>query len=205
MLRKTRLLALRASLLALFAASGGIASACFTPEYVDQEPGNASGSTLSFAVDASQFPPCQDVTPVPASSVAWTVTTHAFGGRFAPRNVGAIWIEDETGVYVDTLEQWGTTRKKWLKGYLAATEEQYVDAQSGATLLRHETHAGTWDLRSSTGCELAAGAYVLALELTDRSGTGALERLPIELTAAGTLELTNLPQFSSIVLQVESP
>lgn len=182
-----------------------VVGSCYSPQFDDREPGNASGSAASFAVDASQFPPCQDTPPLAATSLRWSITTHAFGGRFAPRNVGAFWIEDSSGAYLDTLEQWGTTRKKWLKGYLEATAEVYVDATSGATLVRHGAHEGDWDLKTSTGCDVGPGDYQLVMELTDRSGTGVVERIAFEVGAAVSLKSTNLPQFSSIVLQVETP
>jgi hypothetical protein len=40
------------------------------------------------------------------TSLTFDVTTKAPGGRYQPRNVGAIWVEDSSGKLVKSLEVW---------------------------------------------------------------------------------------------------
>ena len=177
--------------------------ACYQPRYEDAEPGNDTDSIRSFFVDASQFPPCQPGEPLAVEEVHWRITTVSAGGRFAPRNVGAFWIESTDGAYVDTLEQWGTTRKKWLSAYNEATDGEYSDAVSGATRIRHEEHEGTWDLHDRFGCPVPPGAFVLRMELTDRSGVGPEESAEFKVGPAGSWEPPDFLNFTGISLRFE--
>ncbi|MES1171600.1 MAG: DUF2271 domain-containing protein, partial [Bacteroidota bacterium] len=106
------------------------------------------------------------------------------GGRFAPRNVGAVWIERASGEFVRTLEEWGGMRAKWLTNWQSASSGNTVDAVTGATLDRHVTHAARWDLKDAHGCDVPDGPHVLRVELTDRSGTGAVESVAFDKSDA---------------------
>jgi hypothetical protein len=116
--------------------------------------------------------------PSALRALKFIVSTSPVGGRFAPRNVGAIWIETGAGTFVRTLEVWGNMRAKWLSAWLASGAGDTVDAVTGATLAEHLTHTVTWNLRDAHGCEAPAGQYALRIELTDRSGAGATLAIP---------------------------
>jgi len=143
--------------------------------------GGAGPPVELFRRDAPLPLVCDDVTPPEATEVTVSVRTSPAGGRFAPRNVGAIWIERPGGVFVRTLAQWGQVRRRYLTAFLAASRGDVVDAVTGATLRSHQVHEVRWDLRDARRCAVGAGSFVLALELTDRNGAGPVLRVPFEL------------------------
>jgi hypothetical protein len=104
-------------------------------------------------------------------------TTNA-GGRYAPRNVGVIWIEDGNGRFVKTLKRWGKLRAKWLQRFNGVSMGDVTDAVTSATLAMHQTHQVIWDLTDRSGCEVDDGPYQLWLEIADRSGTGKAASVP---------------------------
>jgi hypothetical protein len=158
----------------------GFCTACFQPRATDDADALAPPVEL-FEPDAGDPPvECDPIDPSPLSALHIEVRTSAFGGRFAPKNVGAIWIEDTAGAYVKTVELWGQTRAKWLVRFQAAASGNVVDAVTGATLLSHGTHEVTWNLTDLDGCEVANQTYQLLLELTDRSGEGASHVVPFD-------------------------
>lgn len=102
----------------------------------------------------------------------FAVLTHSQGGRFAPRNVGAIWIEDGNGKFVKTLAVWAATRARYLTKFNAEASGNRVDAVTSATLQGHNTHSVTWNLTTASGGTAPDGAYKVLVELTDYDGTG---------------------------------
>ncbi|MEZ4404003.1 MAG: DUF2271 domain-containing protein [Kofleriaceae bacterium] len=109
----------------------------------------------------------------PLSAMRIVTTTSAVGGRYAPKNVGAIWIETSGGQYVKTVERWGNRRAGYLTRWRAASGGDLTDAITGATLTTHVTHDRTWSLTDRQRCEIAAGNYQVVMELTDRDSAGA--------------------------------
>ena len=183
----------------------GLLAACFQPSIGADElaPGVEPPSDL-FAPDASDVPTCPNPDPSPLSMMRVRVRTTAVGGRFAPRNVGAIWIERADGRFVKTLARWGKTRAKWLTRFVAASNTNLVDAITGPTLLSHTIHEVTWNLGDLSRCEIEAGDYQVVFELTDRSGTGesiaigfAKDQLPTTTTPGDT------PYFHDLELVLE--
>ena len=110
-----------------------------------------------------------------ANGCVFRLTTRAQGGRYAPKNVGAIWIEREDGTWVKTLKVWAGVRLRYLTTYLKAnTTRDTTDATTSATLRQHATHEVKWQLS-----DLAAdGDYRVRVEVTDRSGDGQLLSVP---------------------------
>lgn len=127
----------------------------------------------------AQVVECDDVASA-VSELQLSVRTISGGGRFRPRNAGAIWIEDDEGAWVKTLERWGERRAKWLTVFNEASGGDVTDAITSATLPMHRVHDVTWDLTDRNGCAAPDGAYVLRMELTDWSGTGENASLPFE-------------------------
>lgn len=174
--------------------------ACFAPGVpADRIEDGVQPPIEPFLPDASTEPTCALPDPSPLSTLEVTVRTTPAGGRFAPRNVGAIWIEQADGTFVRTLERWGQTRVRWLKRFLAATNNNVVDAVTGATRTSHTTHALTWDLVGLELCEIPNGDYRVVMELTDGNMTGpSLEipftkgTTPIMLTPADTAQFHDL-------------
>lgn len=185
-------------------ATAGLLAGCFEPRTPADElaPGLGSPTDL-FAPDASSTPSCPTPDPSPLSRLRVRVRTTPVGGNFAPRNVGAVWIERAGGGFVKTLERWGQIRAKWLSRFITASSNNVVDAVTGATLLAHQTHDLTWDLTDLAHCEITAGGYQVVFELTDRDGPGASfavdlskDQAPVTLTPADT------PYFHDLLIDL---
>ncbi len=139
----------------------------------DQPPGGL------FGADGGPNSSCTEPDPAPLVSLLHVrVRTTAFGRQYAPRNIGAIWIEDAGGRFIRTLERWGKTRARYLTRFNAASNGNLVDAVTGATLSQHTTHNREWDLTDNTTCEVPSGDYRIVVETTDYNGTGASAVFP---------------------------
>jgi len=106
-----------------------------------------------------------------------TTTTSETGGNFAPRNIVAIWVENEQGEFVKTLLAYAQDRKTHLNTWqstttAAGTAYDVTDAITGATRSNHGTRECSWDGTDFNGLALADGTYFVWMELTDKNGTG---------------------------------
>lgn len=106
-----------------------------------------------------------------------TVTTSETGGNYAPKNIVAIWVEDDQGNFVKTLLAYAQNRRTHLNTWQASTatagtEYNTTDAITGATRSSHSTRSCTWDGTDFNGFQMADGIYYLWLELTDKNTTG---------------------------------
>jgi hypothetical protein len=107
------------------------------------------------------------------TSVSFDVTTASQGGRYQPKNIGAIWVEDSSGNYVKTLEVWASIRAIYLSRWLSVNAwGDQTDAVSGATLRMHMPHHATWDLTDSKGAKVPDGDYSILVESTDADRAG---------------------------------
>jgi hypothetical protein len=106
-----------------------------------------------------------------------TVTTAPHGGRYTPRNVGAIWIANADGAYVKSLDVWGNRRLTHVEAWNAATEaagapQDRVDAVTGATSAAHRTHGVSWDCTDHQGQPVPDGSYRVYFEVTEANAAG---------------------------------
>lgn len=177
---------------------------CFQPRAgSDESDDGITAPSGLFAPDASDVPVCSTPDPSPLSTLRVRVRTTPFGGNFRPRNVGAIWIERAGGGFVKTIERWGQIRAKWLARFIAASNNNVVDAVTGATLTSHITHDLTWDLLDLGNCEIAAGEYQVVMELTDRDGPGASIEVPFSKDQTSvTVTPSDSPQFHDLLLDL---
>jgi len=139
-----------------------------------------------------------------ASSLAFDVLTRSQGGKYSPKNIGAIWIETSGGDFVKTLEVWAQRRAGHLTRWKNETGSSRVDAVSGATLRSHTVHRVTWDLSDLSGNPVGPGDYKVVIEATDRDSTGASQE--IAFTIDGAPQVITPPDgaaFSSISLTLE--
>ncbi len=201
-----RILSFASSLSMITALVVSSATGCFQPRSNDDESGDAATRpTELFQPQGETVPPpiCPD-DPSPLTAMQIHVRTSSAGGRFAPRNVGAIWIERSDGTFVKTVARWGTVRAKWLKRFVAASAGSVVDAVTGPTLLSHQTHDVRWSLTGPDRCEVPSGDYRVVFELTDRNGMGPALEVPF---AKGVTPRTTMPlddtYFHDVVLNVE--
>ncbi len=112
------------------------------------------------------------------SALTFNVLTHTQNGQFAPRNVGAIWIENSSGGFVKTLAIWARQRLNHLNKFNAEAGANNVDAVTSATLPDHVTHMVTWNLKDLNGSVVPDGDYKVVVECTDRnSPAGAFDTI----------------------------
>jgi len=163
---------------------------CLQPEAADEVPTGIDAllppreqfALAPVATDAGPGDAPRQLACGPTSGrvLRFKVRTLPTGGRFAPKNVGAIWITDKDGSFVKTLKVWGELRAKWLEAWQGSSGGDRTDAITGATLSGHETHEILWPMTDHAGCEILPGLYNIRVELTDRSGKGANLSLPFE-------------------------
>lgn len=96
-----------------------------------------------------------------------SVTTVSYRGEYAPENVGAIWIADESGALVRTLETWGSKRFKNAVAYRAVARADEIDVVSGATRKSSGAHTVTWDRRDYRGAPVEGESFLLNVEFTE--------------------------------------
>jgi hypothetical protein len=126
----------------------------------------------------------------PPTALSFSVLTKSLGGRYAPRNIGAIWIEDASGNWVKTLAVWAFIRERYLTRFRTASGGNRVDAVTGATLSQHTAHSVRWDLSDANGAPVPDGEYRLVVETTDRDATG--DSTEVAFTK-GTLPVVLMP------------
>jgi hypothetical protein len=138
-----------------------------------------------------------------ASSLVFDVTTSPVGGRYQPRNIGAIWVQDSSGKLVKSLEVWAGVRRRYLTQYSSALAGATIDVTASATLPSHRAHHAIWDLKNRSGAAAPPGTYTLVTEMTDGDMTGRSFKVTFDTSAgAQTQTPANAPSFSSMMLQV---
>ncbi|MBV1860274.1 MAG: DUF2271 domain-containing protein [Nannocystaceae bacterium] len=95
--------------------------------------------------------------------------TRSTGGRYAPDNVGAVWVETPQGVFVQTLGVWAGTRREHLLQWNAASGSNSVDAVTSATSGSHHSRLFAWDHTDAAGTVLPRSRYILRAELTENN------------------------------------
>ena len=124
------------------------------------------------------------VTPLPGGGVP-TMLTLDFtsvdqNGKYAPKNIGAVWITDGGGRFIRTIEFWAFIRAVYLSKFGAAGAGfAPVDAISSATLPNHIAHHRMWNLADAAGATVPDGAYTITIEVTDQeTQPGAWMQIP---------------------------
>lgn len=139
-----------------------------------------------------------------------SVTTGTTGGTYSPRNVVAIWIEDNSGKFVKTLLAYANTRKTHLNTWEASTTAagsafNITDAISGATQSSHGTRTCQWNGKDYSGKLMADGVYKIQMELTDKNATGNTASFTFTKGPnTQNLAPANVPSFSSISINWSS-
>jgi len=133
-----------------------------------------------------------------------TATTSETGGNYAPKNIVAMWIEDNQGNFVKTMLSYANTRKTHLNTWEASTTAAGVpfnttDAITGATKSNHGTRTCTWNGTDINGNVVADGTYRLRMELTDKNATGNFSTFTFTKGPNPENQSpANVPSFSSI-------
>lgn len=138
-----------------------------------------------------------------------TATTSETGGNYAPKNIVAIWIEDQQGNFVKTLLAYAQNRKTHLNTWEASTTAagspfNTADAITGATKSSHATRSCTWNGTDVNGTLVADATYRLRMELTDKNNTGNFSTFTFTKGANPENQApANVPSFSSISVNWE--
>jgi hypothetical protein len=152
-------------------------------------------------------------------------TTKTQRGRYAPKNVGAAWVETTNGKWVHTLEYWaGKPNDAHLTRYNAAGGPNYAtsgelarvlglppyttkppaDVVAGPTLDMHKMHTGSmWNLKDATGKEVADGMYRVVIELTEVDSTGKSQEIPFAKGATPVSVMMDYEFYSGVKLNLK--
>jgi len=133
-----------------------------------------------------------------------STSTSSAGGNYSPRNIVAIWIEDDAGNFVKTLLAYANNRKTHLNTWqattaAAGTEYNTVDAITGATKSSHATRTCVWNGEDYNASLMPDGEYKLWMELTDKNNTGNFSSFQFTKgESLVNLNPSNVPSFSEI-------
>jgi hypothetical protein len=147
-----------------------------------------------------------------ATKLTATITTVTQGGKYAPKNVGAIWIADSSGKWLFTLEYWNSlVNSQWLTKYNSVNGPAYVlfgatapaDTVTGATLAMHKTHTVNWSFKDSKGQVVPDGAYKLMIELTEASATGKTQEYDFMKGPAASTTPADTAYFTGVKIDLK--
>jgi hypothetical protein len=142
-------------------------------------------------------------------TLTFTATTSSAGGNYAPKNIVAVWIEDNQGNFVKTLLAYAQTRKTHLNTWEATTTAagspfNTVDAITGATKSSHGLRTCSWNGTDVSGTLVADGTYKIRMELTDKNNTGNFSTFTFSKGPnAENQTPANVPSFASIIINWE--
>ena len=136
-------------------------------------------------------------------------TTVTQGGRYAPDNIGAAWVETSAGKWIHTLEFWANVPNgSHLNRYSGAGGPDYgtffgipvtmppADVVTSATLKQHKSHTGlSWNLKDASGAALADGDYKAVIELTEATSPGKFLEIPFTIGASAASPTPPTSQF----------
>ena len=132
-----------------------------------------------------------------------TVTTVAYGGTFSPYNILAIWVQNKTGVFIQTLLADASKEKAYLSNWKTATSSTYnvVNAITGATLGSHGTYTCLWNGKNLTGTVLGDDTYTVAMEMSEGGSTKFVTFQFKKSGAVQTVTPAGVPGFVNITLK----
>jgi hypothetical protein len=161
--------------------------------------GNSTGGSSATASAGSS------ATASSTCSLSVSVTTTAPGGRYQPRNVGAIWIADDSGGFIKSLDVWGNRRLSHVTAWNAATRAagvpgNKVDAVSSATLTAHRAHNVSWNCEDYDGQAVPDGSYRVYFEVTDSNNSGPNHFETFTKGSTASTAQASATNFNGIVL-----
>jgi hypothetical protein len=189
-----------------------------------ERPAAQSGGMAGAPVRGAAGGPAPGAAPPAAGSAAPAgpsmgtlmieFTSVSQGGSYAPRNVGAVWIEKADGTFIKTIERWAGIRAAHLAGWAEASggwgslffpggnTADKMDAVSRATLRTHEKHSLMWSMKDAMGMLVPDGKYKVMIEVADdQFGAGTVSGAEFD---KGPMPLTVMPpdgaSFSGLVI-----
>jgi hypothetical protein len=152
--------------------------------------GGAAASPAGDPSGSTEPPPDPPAEPSGPGTLTVSFMSLGPGGRYAPRNCGAVWIEDASGKFVKTIERWTAIRERYLENWSMASggwgfsifggstgdNPDQVDVVSAGTLSRHQMHMSSWNMKNADGEVVPDGMYTVVVEVSEgTSGVGRVE------------------------------
>ncbi len=157
--------------------------------YATNAVGTAYGNEVTFTTSAGS----SNTT----GTLSVSVLTVAPGGGYSPKNVVAIWIETNAGVFVKSLLVYANARKVDLTTWYPNSAGNVVNAVTGATQSSNTTRTCSWNGTDVNGAVVVDGTYLVCMNIAD--GKTAFASFPfVKSTAAVTLTPANVAGFSNI-------
>ena len=148
--------------------------------------GGAMFGAGGFNVGAGGGSPGTGGMPITGNSgkcdFTFDVTTVTARGRYAPVNVGAVWISDAQNKFVKTLNWWGRIRLSNATAWTQATGSNKTDAVSGASRTGHGQlmPAPKWDCTDVSKNAVPDGAYVVHVTFAESDANPFFPGTPIQ-------------------------
>ena len=161
---------------------------------------SGAGASAAGSGGAGQSAPSAGI-----STLTFDVTTLSQGGKYSPKNIGAIWVQNSAGSFVKSLELWAKQRRRYLSKYNAAVGATgAVDIVASATLTSHKTHHVSWNLQDRTGARVQDGQYSLLVEVTDYDGPGKWYSIDFDTRDGAQRVMPTAAQYyTSMALQLQ--
>jgi len=157
--------------------------------YATNAVGTAYGNEVTFTTTAGSA----NSTGI----LSVSVLTVAPGGGYSPKNVVAIWIETNAGVFIKSLLVYANARKTDLTTWYPKSSGNVVNAITGATQSSNTTRTCTWNGTDVTGAVVVDGTYKVFMNIAD--GKTAVASFSFTKgTAAVTLTPVNVTGFSNV-------
>jgi hypothetical protein len=197
------------------ADSGGAVDQSSTPSSAGSSANVAGSAAVSSIVGAAGSGSSDQTDTSTTSSggaasalgtLTFDVTTAPQGGKYQPKNVGAIWIQSSSGQFVKSLEVWAKIRRKDLTKYNAAVggSSAAIDVTASATLSSHKAHHVSWNFKDKSGAAVPAGKYTLWVEVTDADATGKSYSVDFDTSAgAQTITPADATYYSAMSLKLQ--
>ncbi|MEI8084715.1 MAG: DUF2271 domain-containing protein [Paludibacter sp.] len=140
-----------------------------------------------------------DAVPTVTSGLLISATTSSSGGQYAPKNVVAIWVTDNSDKFVKTLYVKAAVRVSDLIKWRSVSSSNKTDAITGATRDGHGTIYATWNGTDINKKVVADGTYKVWMEMTENSGAGPNTSFTfVKGTANQTITPANGANFTNI-------
>jgi flagellar hook assembly protein FlgD len=105
-------------------------------------------------------------------TLSFTIRTVSYGGEYAPRNVGAIWITNATSnLFVKSIKVWASEHRSALVKWMASSGNNTTGAITSATITSHQLHTVSWNGTNVSNAQVADGDYKVNVEFAEHSGT----------------------------------
>lgn len=100
-----------------------------------------------------------------AGTLSFTFTPVAHSGNWGAKHVLAVWIQNSANGFIRTkYRYWGNGTDDHLPNWKSNSNQNIVDAITGATLTSYSTRSLTWDGTDLSGALLPDGDYKITIE-----------------------------------------